>query len=237
MEAGNMKSDIMESEKKYRLLQNSLLFQDISRENLGTLLSCLDTHEKRYAKDSFIYLAGDRARDIGMVLEGRVCIIREDYTGNRHIVSEVGEGELFAEAFSCAGGKKIPFYVVSVTESVVLYINYHRVVTTCPASCVFHGKLIENMVSVLAGKNIQLTMKLGHVTQKTTRDKLLSYLLEQERLQASPVFKIPFDRQQLADYLGIDRSAMSHELGKMKKEKIIDFHKNQFRFLHGSVPQ
>lgn len=221
----------MEEKYRLKLLQNVSLFQSMNQEEISSLLACLGAKEKKYKKEESIFLEGDVVCQIGIVLKGRVCIARNDYEGNRHIMTEVGVGELFAEAFACLSGMKLPFHVSALEESAILFLDYHRVIATCPSSCTFHGRLIENMVTILATKNIKLTRKMEHITQKTTREKLLSYLTEQAQLKGWDEFEILFDRQQLADYLGVDRSAMSHELGKMKKDGILDFNKNRFRLM------
>jgi len=204
------------------------LFAGIRESNLETLLSCLPSRRKTYEKDSYIFMAGDRALDIGVVLSGRALILKEDFWGNRTILSEIEAPDLFAEAFSCAGEKTLPVSVTVTEETEVLFMDYRRIVTSCSSACTFHAALIKNMLRIMARKNIELVEKIEHITKRTTREKLLSYFSEQTRLKKSRIFEIPFDRQELADYLAVERSAMSAELSKMKDAGLLHYHKNKF---------
>jgi CRP-like cAMP-binding protein len=168
---------------------------------------------------------------VGVVLRGDVHIMQEDYWGNRTILARVDPGGLFAEAFSCSQTDELPVSVIAVEKSDVLLVDYKRIITTCSSGCAFHSKLIRNMMQILARNNILLTQKMEHITQRTTREKLFSYLSAQAKRAGSPRFVIPFDRQELADYLSVDRSALSSELGKMRAAGILSFEKNRFEFL------
>lgn len=137
-------------------------------------------------------------------------------------------GELFGEVYACLGDDEILYNAVAVKQSIVIFLDISRVLTMCPSACRFHGQIIQNLLSVLASKNKILTQKLEHMSQRTTREKLLSYLSEQSLRAGSPSFEIPFNRQQLADFLSVDRSAMSNELCKMRDEGILLFDKNRF---------
>lgn len=217
----------MESFWASALLKKVPLFLGMEEQEIESILPCLEPVGKSYKKNQWIFLPGDSVPSVGIVVKGRVSIVQEDYLGNRHILTEAREGELFAEAFSCAG-VPLPFGVESVGESKILFLKYQKVVTCCSSACWFHTKMIENMMRILAGKNIFLTGKMEHVTKRTTKEKLLSYLWEQSKRNDSLEFEIPFNRQQLADYLCVDRSAMSLELSKLKQQGYLDFHKNQF---------
>lgn len=165
---------------------------------------------------------------MGLVLEGAVHIIKEDFWGNRSIIARIGPGELFAEAFSCAEIPSLPVSAAAVTDCTVLSINYRKIITVCSHACVFHTRLIHNMLHILALKNQMLMDKLGYLTKRTTREKLLSYLSAQAVQTGSSRFFIPFDRQELADFLCVERSAMSAELSRLKKEGLLDYRKNEF---------
>ena len=130
--------------------------------------------------------------------------------------------------YACLDNDEILNNAVAVKQSVVLFLDVHRILTMCPSSCHFHGMLIRNLLSVIASKNKMLTQKLEYMSQRTTREKLLSYLSEQSLKAGCPSFDIPFNRQQLADFLSVDRSAMSNELCKMRDEGILLFEKNHF---------
>lgn len=213
------------------ILQRSPLFKSMSEQDLLAMLTCLSATVKEYHKNECIWLSGDQVKQVGLVLNGEVLIIKDDLYGNRSVLTNVCVGDLFGEAFSCAGIKSLPVSVITVSKSTIMLIDYQRIINTCSNTCVFHMKLIENMLKILADKNIMLTQKIDHMSQRTTREKLLSYLSDVSTRANSTTFNIPFNRQELADYLCVDRSAMSSELGKLKAEGIIDFDRNEFKFL------
>lgn len=214
-----------------QILRKCALFQDMQEADIQALLQCLSAEKKRYGKQEFILHAQEQISSVGILLKGMVQILQEDFWGNRGILTILGPGELFGEAFSCAEMDQIPVSVLAVEETELLLIDYRKIITTCAASCVFHTKLIRNMLRILANKNIMLTQKMEYVTKRTTRDKLLSYLSAQAVKAGSRQFEIPFNRQELADYLCVERSAMSNQLSKLQEEGILAFHKNQFEFM------
>ena len=207
------------------------LFEGIEEKDLPSLLSCMGGSVKKYDKRQAIFLPGDEVKELGVVLSGSVQVIMDDAFGNRGIVGEVGAGELFAEAFCCAGMEKLPVGVEAKSDSEILFLNYRRVINTCTSVCPYHARLIQNMVSILATKNVELSKKLLHISQRTTREKLLSYLSEQAHAAGSRTFTIPFTRQELADYLCVERSAMATQLSRLCKEGVIETHRNTFRLL------
>lgn len=215
--------------KKYiDIIKQCPLCTGIEEKDLHTLLKCLSATQKHYDKNEFVFSAGDTITTIGIVLCGSVHIIQEDFWGNRTILSEIERGHLFGEAFSCAGKEKIPVSVVASTPTDIMMIDYRKIITTCSSSCVFHTNLIKNMIRILASKNVMLTQKIEFLTQRSTRDKLLAYLSAQAQKLGKSKFEIPFNRQELADYLSVDRSAMSNELSKMRDEGILIYEKNRF---------
>ena len=205
------------------------LFQGVSENELDSLVKCLGCSFKDYRKNETLCLAGESVREIGLVVSGRVHIVKADAWGNSNIIAEVSAGEMFAEAVVCGSVGALPVTVLAATETRVCYLDFQRIVTTCPSACVFHTMLIRNMIGIFARKNIQLTEKMEHITKRTTREKLLSYLSEQSRRQRSHSFQIPFNRQELADYLSVERSALSAEMSKLRAGGIIQYRKNQFR--------
>ena len=210
------------------LLKKTCLFSGINDEDISTMLNCLSARIASYQKEEFILHTGDLVDQVGMVLSGSVLIIKEDFWGNRSILSEISPGSLFAETYACIGTTPLEVSTVASSDCQVLFLDFQKLLTTCSSACHFHTRLIHNLLSTLAQKNRILTKKLEHMSQKTTRDKLLSYLSAESLKAKSPSFTIPFNRQQLADYLSVDRSAMSSELGKLKKEGILDYNKNTF---------
>jgi CRP-like cAMP-binding protein len=206
------------------------LFAGIDEGELSSLLGCLEAVRKRYKKGGMVFAAGD-APAVGMILNGALQVLAEDPMGNRTIIGRLGTGDLFGEAFACAGAEHMPFSVEAVLDSEVLLIDVKKILVTCPAACPFHSRLIENLMAILARKNILLSAKIRHISRRTTREKLLSYLSERSREAGAREFDIPFNRQELADYLCVDRSAMSAELSRLRAEGLIEYAKNRFTLL------
>lgn len=215
-------------ERYFKLLKNSKLFYGIAEAEMGSMLSCLSASKQSYQKGECIFRRGEHIHHVAMLLEGYIHIQKEDYWGNLSILSEIQEGEIFGEVYACLGNDEILNNAVAVKPSIVLFLDVNRILTMCPSACRFHGRLIRNLLSVIASKNKILTQKLEHMSQRTTREKLLSYLSEQSLRAGCPSFVIPFNRQQLADFLSVDRSAMSNELCRMRDEEILLFDKNHF---------
>ncbi len=214
--------------KIYSVLKNTLLFKGITEDDMLSMLNCLAVKQASYHKNEFIFTAGDEVRKIGIILAGSVQIVKEDIWGNRTILAKLAEGDLFGEAFSCSNIKNFSVSVISAENCEILFIDYRRIIITCSSSCSYHNRLIENMMQVMANKNIMLTEKMEIISKRSTREKLLSYLSNQAKKCGSNAFVIPFNRQELADYLCIDRSALSKELGKLRDEGILLFHRSHF---------
>jgi CRP/FNR family transcriptional regulator, dissimilatory nitrate respiration regulator len=218
----------------YDFLAGIPLFDGISSEELKYLLPCLNAKQQFFTKQEILMLEGQPASLVGIVLSGSVLIVKEDYRGNRMILAEASAGELFAEAFSCAQMEHLPFTVVSAQESAVLWIDYRRVVSVCSSACGFHSRLIQNMLRILASKNMLLNRKIEYLSKRTIREKLLAFLSDYAAGAVEKEFSIPFSRQELADYLCVDRSALSAELSKMRREGLLEFRRNCFT-LHVSA--
>lgn len=215
--------------KQYlKLLKRTKLFYGITETEIESMLECLSAEKHCYQKGEPVFRSGEHITAVAMLLEGCIHIQKEDYWGNLSILSEISEGEIFGEVYACLGNNEILNNAVAVKQSTVLFLDVNRILTMCPSACRFHSRLIRNLLSVLAAKNKMLTQKLEHISKRTTREKLLSYLSEQSLRVGSPSFDIPFNRQQLADFLSVDRSAMSSELCKMRDEGILLFDKNHF---------
>lgn len=212
----------------FPIIKNSGLFSGVSETELASVLTCLEVKEKSFKKDTFILRVGDSADSIGLVLEGSVLIIQEDIWGNRNIISVAGPGQTFAAAYACAPGSTLDVDVCSGTPVTVMFLNIKRILDVCPSACAHHSRIIRNLLGELAGKNLRFAEKISHITQRTTRAKLMSYLSAEARRIGKYEFDIPFSRQQLADYLAVERSGLSLELGKMKADGLIDYNKNHF---------
>jgi len=215
----------------FRILQESPLFSGVQPEELEAMLDCLNARKVAAEKEQFIFQEGDPADFVGVVLEGAVRVLRTDFYGNQSILGQVEPGGIFGEAFSCAGASALPVSVVAAQPAIVLLLDLKRVLKVCPKGCTFHNRIITNLVQALANKNLHLNQRLDIASRRTTRDKLLAYLTDQAKRQGKAEIVIPFDRQTLADYLGVERSAMSAELSKMQKEGILETRKNWFKLL------
>lgn len=192
------------------------------------MLSCLETREERFPKDTFLLRTGDTAESIGLVLSGSVLVVQEDIWGNRNILSKAGPGQSFAAAYACAPGSVLNVSVLAETPVTAMFLNVKRVLNVCPSACAHHSRIIRNLLGELAEKNLRFGEKLTHMGQRTTRAKLMSYFSAEAQRLGTYEFDIPFSRQQLADYLAVERSGLSLELGKMRSEGLLDFHKSHF---------
>lgn len=213
------------------VLEHCPLFFGISPEKLPGLLDCLGAQTRPMEKRRPIFSAGQPARYLGVVLEGAVQILQEDYFGGRAVLGAAGPGELFGEAFACAGADSLPVTVLASERGSLLLLDCRRVTGPCEKGCAFHQRLVLNLLQVMAQKNLAFHQKLQILSRRTTREKLLAYLDLQARQHQSASFFIPFDRQALADYLGVERSGLSSEIGRLKAEGVLDCRKNHFTLL------
>ena len=216
-------------------LLTTQLFRGMTQEEISGILSCLGADRRRFYKGAFLHRRGEELHSVGIILAGQVHILEEDFWGNRTILGEVSPRQMFGESYACLPGEPLAVDVRAVEDTTVLYLKMDRILHPCSNACSFHGRLMENMTAVLVRKNWLLTRKMEHLSRRTTRDKVLSYLSDQSRTMGSAKFFIPFDRQQLADYLSVDRSALSAELSKLRKEGVLEYRKNWFRLLEHST--
>lgn len=210
---------------------NIELFSGISEGDMLSLLKCLGINTKSYKKNAMIIPFETKITSIGIVLEGNIEVIKEDINGNKIIISKLSVNDIFAETIVCAGLEKSPVTVMATSKCEILFIPFEKVLSPCANTCSFHKQLIQNMLKVIAKKNILLNMQIDLLGKKTTREKLLTFLRTQMAIAKSKTFLIPYNRNELADFLCVDRSAMSRELCKMRDDGIIKFDKNHFEFL------
>lgn len=214
--------------ENFEIIKNSALFSNIQADEVHSLLNCLSPRTQRYQKGAFVFHLQETHVPLGLVLSGMVYVMKEDFWGERTILSAVGAGEIFAEAFSSIPDKPLEVSVVAAKDTTVLFLDFNRVLHTCNHACVFHTRLVQNLIATLARKNIMLTRKLETISKKTTRQKLLAFLSMEANQQNNSTFTIPYNRQELADYLCVERSAMSAELSKLQRDGLISFEKNRF---------
>jgi len=212
----------------YFFLSNTPLFHGIKENEIAHVLSCLGARENSYRKNETIFRAGDTVREFGLVESGSVNIVVNFYWGSSNIFGHMEKGEIFAENYAAIPGKELTCDVVAAEDSVILFLDFTKLLTTCQHGCSFHHRLIHNLLRISAQKSLNLSSRMMHIAPKSLRGRLLSYLSEQAMIHGSTRFTIPFNRQQLADYLGVDRSALSNELSKMQKDGLITFRKNEF---------
>ena len=210
---------------------NSALFEGIAPEDRGAMLGCIGYHISAFRKGETVAFEDEHIRHIGILLSGSVDMVKEDLWGSKTLLLRIGKDEVFGETFACGQDSLSTVTFVVSEDARILFMPFNRVMHSCTMACVFHHRLIENMVRVIAGKNRELMRKVEIVSKRTLREKILTYLSIQAQAQDSRYFEIPLGRVELAEYLCADRSALTRELGKMQAEGIIDYHRNCFRIL------
>ncbi len=218
-------------EKYLEILKECPLFFGIEDESLLRMLNCLGARVLSFDKKYTVFAEGSSAKYIGIVLSGSVQMVQVDYYGNRSILSEIGVSELFAEEFACSEISALPITVVANEPSEIMLIDCSHILHICKNGCSHHHQLIYNLMKDLATKTIMFHQRIEVTSKRTTREKLLSYLMLQAKLNGKNSFDIPFDRQELADYLEVERSGLSVEISKLKRDGIIENSKNHFKLL------
>lgn len=215
-------------EKYVSVLKRTRLFAGVGEDEIGAMLACLDARLKHYKKGEYVFRQGEHLNDITVLVGGSLHIQKDDYWGNRSILNRIAVGEMFGEAYVAPESGALLNDVVALEDSAVMFFDVKRIITTCSSACRFHALVVQNLFFAISEKNRMLVQKLGHMSQRSTREKLISYLSEEAKRHNSGCFSIPFNRQQLADFLSVDRSAMSNELCKMRDEGLLRFDKNRF---------
>lgn len=218
-------------QKYFKILRKCRLFDNIEDDQMMRMLGCLNAKIESFDKKYTIFAEGSAAKFIGIVLSGSAQIIQVDYYGNRNILTEIEPSEMFAEAFACAEIRELPVAVIANEPCDIMFIDCSHILHTCSNNCGFHQQMIFNLMKDLAEKTIMFHKKIEITSKRSTREKLLTYLSLCAKKENRNSFEIPFDRQELADYLEVDRSGLSAEISKMKKEGIINCEKNRFTLL------
>lgn len=204
------------------------IFQGIEEPEIASLLQCLQATERTYQKGETILSEGSITENMGIVLSGMALISCGDIWGNTSVLGHVTPGSVFAEVYACIPGEPLLITVSAAENTTVLFMNVGRILSTCTNACPFHTRLARNLLTVCAHKSLQLSQRILHTSSKSIRGRLMSYFSQCAKQAGNHIFHIPYNRQQLADYLGVDRSAMCHELSKMQKEGLISYEKNRF---------
>ena len=215
----------------FDILRECPLFDRIGDESLKEMLGCLNAKERSYKKGDVVFAEGDKAKYLGIVLEGSVQLVRVDYYGNRSILANIEPPQLFGEAFACAGLKSLPVDAVAATDTRILLLDAQRIARPCGNACPCHGQTILNLLHIVAKKNLVLHQKIEITSKRSTREKLMTYLLLQAKKAKSHTFTVPYDRQELADYLEVDRSGLSAEISKLRNEKVLECRRSTFTLL------
>ncbi len=215
-------------EKYIPVFKSSPFFSGLSDQEILSALHCINGSILSKKKDAYIFRSGDATSVMGMVLSGSALILQEDLWGHRNIMSKCLPGDFFGEPYAATPGSVLNISVVANEDCKVLMIDISRVLSTCPSACEHHKRLIRNLVAVLANKILLFNDKITHMSKRSTRNKLLSYLSSESLRQGSLSFDIPYNRQQLADFLCVERAAMSAELSKLQKEGLLITKRNHF---------
>jgi len=215
--------------KIFEIAKSNPLFQEIAFSDFESMLNCLSARTSIYKKGDIILLSGDSINFVGLILSGGIKVTREDMNGNISILAKFAASEIFGEVFACAEVFHSPVTVQAIEETEVLFIDYRKIFASCTNACHFHTQLIKNMLKLMAQKNLMLNQKIEILSKRTTREKLLCFLDFQRGVANE--FTIPFNREEMANYLCVDRSAMSNELCKMRDDGLIRFTKNEFEII------
>ena len=215
----------------FDILRECPLFDRIGDESLKEMLGCLNAKERSYKKGDVVFAEGDKAKYLGIVLEGSVQLVRVDYYGNRSILTNIEPPQLFGEAFACAGLKSLPVDAVAAADTKILLLDAQRIARPCGNACPCHGQTILNLLHIVAKKNLVLHQKIEITSKRSTREKLMTYLLLQAKNAKSHTFTVPYERQELADYLEVDRSGLSAEISKLRNEKVLECRRSTFTLL------
>lgn len=215
----------------FDILRKCPLFDQIGDENLDEMLGCLGAKKCSYKKGDTVLAEGDKAKYLGIVLKGSVQLVRVDYYGNRSILTSIEPPQLFGEAFAFAGLDSVPVDVVAAENTDILLTDAMHIARPCENACAFHRQMTLNLLQIVARKNLVLHRKIEITSKRSTREKLMTYLLLQAKKAGSNTFTIPYDRQELADYLGVERSGLSVEIGKLRNEKVLECRRSTFTLL------
>ena len=210
------------------IIKESVLFNHMDAADVGPFLESMGARKRKFTKGSFVFYAGDDIKTIGFVVKGIVHIVQEDYWGNRNILARIQAGNLFGEAFAALPDAQSEVDVIVTEDAEIIFVDVTKILHGGVVLTPQQGQFVSNLLALMAQKNLILTRKIRYISQRSTRQKLMAYLSDEARSRRSATFRIDFNRQQLADFLSVDRSAMSSELSRMKAEGLIDYKKEKF---------
>ncbi len=213
------------------ILKRTQLFSGVCEEEIITMLKCLQAKLCIYKKGEYVLRQGEHLDNILVLAEGKLHIQNDDYWGNRSIINMISVGEMFGKAYVAPESGVLMNDVLAIEDCTIIFFDVKRIITVCSSACRFHSIVVQNLFFAISEKNRKLVQKLTFMSKRTTREKLIAYLSEEAQRHNNSTFSIPFNRQQLADFLSVDRSAMSNELCKMRNDGLIEFEKNRFTLL------
>lgn len=216
------------------ILRNTGLFQGTSEEEISAMCRCMGARRHRYSPGEFVVRSGDPVDSLGIVLDGRVDTVKQDWWGNTTVISSHGPGDAVLAEYACSLGDRSDTSLVAREPSEIMFFEVSRLTTTCPSSCQFHARVVRNLVQALARSTVERDRRLEQMSKRSTREKVCAYLSDQARISGGNEFTVPLNRQQMADHLGVDRSALSAELGRMQRDGILRFSKNRFELLRAA---
>ena len=217
--------------ESFDILKKCPLFSGFSEESLIAVLGCLGARIETYEKDTVILTEGDPAKYLGIILSGEAQIVRIDYYGNRSIVAYVDPPQIFGESSAYSSIEIMPVSVIASARTRAMLIEAGKITMSCSNACSFHSQMILNLLKVVADKNLVFHQKLEITSKRSTREKLMTYLLQQAKKNNSNHFVVPYDRQELADYLEVERSGLSAEISKLRSDGVLLCHKSEFTLL------
>ncbi len=215
----------------FKNLSISPLFFGIDETGLQDMLSCFQPRVAGFKKGEYICIEGDDQTAIGVLLSGKLNIVRESISGNKQVMTILAPGDIFGEMAAFTDKKRWPASVVAVEASEIMYIPIDRFSITCAKSCDSHAQFIRNMLGILSKKAMILNRKVEYLTVKGMREKLCRYLIELYRQKGQAMFEMDMNRNELADFLNVSRPSMSREMGRMRDEGLIDFYRGSVRIL------
>lgn len=218
-------------QKYLPIFRNCALFHNMTDNDILSITHCMDITPRTYPADSYLFFLNDTVNAVGIILEGEVEIVKETIAGGRHIIAILHPSDIFGEGIVCTSTRQSPVTAKIRTDGTICFLPFDRLLTTCSHSCSFHTQLIYNMMLILGEKNLLLNQKIDLLTLKGMREKLATYLLTFSKKVESNQFNLPFNRNELAEFLNVSRTSMCRELGRMKEEGLIDYHMSRVKIL------
>lgn len=213
----------------YARLGEYCLFKEIAPPDLEAVLNCIGARIEKYDKNTFMMLEREDVICAGLVLEGKVAIVKEDEHGHQSLIAYMTEGEVFGESFALSRDRVLAASYKTMTKCTIMYLPVSRVLNTCQNNCPFHRRLIINLFDSVTRKNAMLIRKIDVISRNTIREKIMAYLMEElwifnaeKETPDNRKIEIPLNKMEMAQYLSVNRSALARELSAMKREGLID---------------